>query len=288
MAIPAAWYSLPMAGFRGLLMLLGAPDTGKSTLARYLYGRLSAEGRRVAFLDGDPGQGTLGPPATLTLALGRAGDDTFPPAGPIRHRFVGATSPRGHMLPMVVGAARLVGAAREAGSETIVHDTTGLVEPAQGGLSLKLAKIELLRPAAVIAIQRTDELEPLLVPLRRSRGLSLFELRPSPAARPRDLTTRQAYRAAQFARYFAGARSWVVDFAHLAVIPAPDFVFSQLVALEDADGFLLSLGIVQRADLSARRVNLLTPLASPETANALRLGDLIVDPRTFRDQRIEM
>jgi polynucleotide 5'-hydroxyl-kinase GRC3/NOL9 len=273
-------------------MLLGAPDTGKSTLARYLYTRLAAKVQRVACLDGDPGQASLGPPATMTLVMGTGTD--YPPPGRRWRRFVGAVSPRGHMLPMLVGAAALVEVARDAGAGAIIYDTSGLVDPAQGGSALKLAKIDLLRPGTVMAIQREDELEPVLEPLRRFRGLRLYELHPSPAIEPRDPAFRRAHRADRFAAHFAGARPVLLRWDRLAVwprsgagargAPAPDFTYRQLVALEDGDGFVLGLGIVQGAEAQKREVTLLTPLASPDGVAALRLGDLTIDARTYQDQ----
>jgi len=281
--VPAAWerVDLPTAG---VVMVIGAPDTGKSAFARYLYRRLCHASRRVAFLDGDPGQSTLGPPSTVTLALGKSGDDSFPPAEKSWRRFVQAISPRGHMLPLLVSAARLIQQVQEQGAQIIVYDTTGFVDPMQGGLNLKLAKIELLRPTSILAIQRDQELEPLLVALRRQRNLRLVELRPSIAIRPRDVQTRQAHRASQFARYLASSQTVTVDWSQLAVLPAPRFAFHQLVALEDQDGFALGLGSVQSADMRAKQVTLLTPLSLLDRVRALRLGDLTLDPKTFRDQ----
>ena len=281
--IPPAWEKIDCAAIRDVLMVVGATDTGKSTFARYLYQRLCAQpGLRAAYLDGDPGQSTLGPPTTLTLALGNRGDASFPPAGPLWRRFVQATSPRGHMLPMLVGAARLVQAAHDAGATAVVYDTSGLVSSVDGGVNLKHAKIELLRPSVVFAIQRDRELEPLIAPLRRQ--VRLVELRASLAAQRRDVPTRQTYRASQYARYFSAARSLIVDWGRLAVFPVPRFAFNQLVALEDAGGFTLALGWVELAELKARRVTLRTPLASLDQVNALRLGDVTLDPGTFRDQ----
>ena len=94
---------------------------------------------------------------------------------------------------------------------------------------------------------------------------------PSPAVEPRDPAARRAHRADRFAAHFAGARA-VVRWDRLAVWTrrapvrraAPDFTYRQLVALEDGDGFVLGLGIVQGAEARAREVTLLTPLASPD------------------------
>jgi polynucleotide 5'-hydroxyl-kinase GRC3/NOL9 len=292
--VPPAWGEALSAPLRGTILLLGAPDTGKSTLARYLFAQLAAEGLRVACLDGDPGQTSLGPPATMTLIMGTGPD--YPPSGRRWRRFVGSVSPRGHMLPLLVGAAALAGVARSDGADALIYDTSGLVDPAQGGTALKLAKIDLLRPRTVIAIQREDELEPLLAPLRRCRWLRLHELNPSPAVEPRDPAARRARRAERFAAYFRGARPVVLGWDRLVCLPraapperglpAPDFVFRQLVALEDNGGFILGLGIVHAADIRTREVTLLTPLASPNGVEALRLGDLTVDARTYQDQRI--
>jgi polynucleotide 5'-kinase involved in rRNA processing len=75
-----------------------------------------------------------------------------------------------------------------------------------------------------------------------------------------------------------------VDWERLAVVPSPGFVFHRLAALEDADGFTLSLGIVQVADLHKKQVEMFTPLETLEGVDTLRLGDLTLDPQTFRDQ----
>ena len=92
----------------GVLLVVGATDTGKTTFARYVYRRLSAHHERLAFVDEDMGQATLGPPTTMSMALGQGDDAGFPPAGPQYRVFVGDISPTGHMLPTVVGARRLV------------------------------------------------------------------------------------------------------------------------------------------------------------------------------------
>jgi polynucleotide 5'-hydroxyl-kinase GRC3/NOL9 len=284
--IPPAWERITLSALSGALLIVGAPDTGKSTFARYLYRRLCACHERVAFVDGDVGQATLGPPTTMTLALGEAGDDGFPPAGPRYRTFVGDVSPRGHMLPTVVGAHRLVRKARQEGATVVVFDTTGLVDPAQGGGELKRAKVGLLRPTVVVGIQRRSELEHLLVPLRRSRRTRVIDLPASRAARRREVPVRQGHRAARFRLYFEGAHPLQVAWRRLAVIPAPVFIPHRLVALEDSAGFTLALGIVTASDPARNTITLYTPLPSLTGVDAVHLGDLALDPRTFCESRL--
>ena len=212
---------------------MGPTDVGKTTFSRYLFKGLCTVFPRVAYLDGDPGQSTLGPPGTMTLALAENGDDSFPPRGRKWRSFVGSVSPTGHMLHVLICGARLIGAAREAGVQVIVYDTTGLIDPARGGIYLKLAKIDLLRPAVLFAIQRDQELKSLLLPLRRSRRITVVELPRSPAVQQRDMEARKAHRAAQFAHYFASGSQLRVSWTRFAVLPAPHFSRHRLVALEE-------------------------------------------------------
>ena len=293
MDIPHSWTQLAVERLRGTILVIGAPDVGKTTLAQYLYQRLCAAARRVAYLDGDPGQSMLGPPTTMTVAVAHGGQDVFSLQERRWQSFVGAVSPRGHMLPLLVSACRLVGAAQDAGAEAIVYDTTGLVDRAQGGLALKLAKVDLLRPTAVVAIQHEQELESLLVPLRRSGRVRVIDLGPVPGVRRRDVQTRQAHRMRQFAAYFAAPEGVQeqhllnVDWSRLAVLPDCGFLPGRLVAMEDVHGFVLGLGIVTQNGVQTKRVTLYTPLQSMDGVDVLRLGDVTVDPQTFRDRRLD-
>ena len=64
--VPPDWRALAdrlEAGEWRRLIVLGAADTGKSTLCRYLGERLPG----TALLDADPGQKMVGPAACVTL-----------------------------------------------------------------------------------------------------------------------------------------------------------------------------------------------------------------------------
>ena len=267
-------------------MVMGAPDVGKSTFARYLYVWLASEGRRTAFLDGDPGQSVLGPPTTITLATGQPGERQFPPSGEVRRWFVGAVTPSGHMLPLLVGASRLVQAAFELGVDVVIYDTSGLVDPAQGGSALKQAKIDLLQPTAVYAIQSKDELEPLLTPLRSSQRTRVIDIAASPGAQRRDVPTRQAHRARQFAAYFRDARQMSLNWTRLPAFPAPRFALESLISFDDAGGFSRELGVVTELDRKNHNITLFTPLSSLEGIGSIKLGDAKLDLSNFRDYRV--
>ena len=280
---PPAWERLDLEVLTGTVLIAGGTNTGKSTLTRYLYRRLCAAGRRVAYLDGDPGQSTLGPPTTITLGLSAGGESAFPPAGELVRWFVGATSPSRHMLPLLAGAARLADRARTAAADVTLYDSSGLVDPVQGGAALKRALVDVLQPAAVITIQKQEELEPLLVPWRRMTGRRLLELSPAPAVRVRDAADRQAYRARQFAGYFEEAQPLTLEPPRYAVVPRLHFRRHQVLALRDAEGFTRALAIVLEDRQDEQRLTVLTPLAAADVITTLELGDLLLDPETFRD-----
>jgi len=285
MEIPADWKAIDLEGVQGPILVIGAPDVGKSTFARTLYERLRVQDKQVAFLDGDPGQSTLGPPTTITLSM--SGDEKgFPPEGTTWRWFVGSTSPAGHMLPLVVGASRLIRMAQEAGVEVVIYDTTGLVDPATGGNYLKISKIDLLKPSLVVAIQREDELEGLLTPLRRSHRTELIELKSPSDARRRNVKERQRQRAARYFSYFEKGDSLTLQWSSFAIFPEPRFEPNRLVALEDAHGFVLGLGILRSVHRSTGEITLTTPLRSVNDIDVIRIGDMRIDPETFRDHQI--
>jgi len=184
----------------GLVLLLGASDSGKTTLARWLMRALTATGRRVALVDGDIGQSTVGPPATAGLAFA-APAQIEPVLAPLALRFVGAVSPVGQMLSLAVGLKRLADKASAMGAEVLLVDTTGFVlGPA--ARRLKFHKIDLLTPQHLIALQRDDELEPILRLFEGRKGMAITRLPVSPRVIPRSFQVRRSYRAQRFVEYF--------------------------------------------------------------------------------------
>ncbi|MDQ7030763.1 MAG: Clp1/GlmU family protein [Ardenticatenia bacterium] len=272
--VPDEWAErLPHEPPRGLIMLVGAPDSGKTTLARYLWERFAPAVETAAWLDADIGQSTLGPPTTMTLAVTRyPASPPYPPKGMRRRYFVGNTSPRGHMLSVVVGVVRLARLALRQRAHFVVVDTTGLIAPERGGVALKQAKLELLRPRWVLALQRGDELEPILAPWDGHPVIRIVRLPVAEAAAPKTRERRRAHRREQFRRYFARAGRLVLALEELSVVGHGAPVPGLLVGLQDHDGFTRALGIVEDVESSSGRLVVRTPLRDSASVRALRLG----------------
>jgi len=265
----------------GTILLLGGTDSGKTTLAYALCDALVVAGRPcVAHLDLDVGQGTLGPPTTIGLRV-----STEP--GRLWHRFVGSISPRGYFLPAIVGAYMLKQKALALGAETIVVDTTGLVDPAAGGVALKRWKIELLQPAVVVALAQGRELEPIVAPLRHDGRVRLIEHKVSPQTVPRPQNRRIESRQSRWRDYFIGADRVRLSLRELALWDGRRIRRGQVAGLLDAEGFVLTLGVVRGYEAVSTTLEVLTPPVDPAEVRGLTLGSLLVDPATGVEQKIE-
>jgi polynucleotide 5'-hydroxyl-kinase GRC3/NOL9 len=180
-----------------VILVLGGCDTGKSSFCRFLATELLACGHSVAIVDADLGQKDIGPPASVTLGRVTGTAERWIAVTEELY-FVGSTNPVGRMLPLVIGTTRLVGAANAA---FVIVDTTGYIDGA--GRVLKGYEIDAVRPDLIVAMEKRDELQPIL----RSHGTYRTErIRPSPKARPRDRWQRELGRKQAFAAYFREAR----------------------------------------------------------------------------------
>ncbi|MDD3580476.1 MAG: polynucleotide 5'-hydroxyl-kinase [Desulfobacca sp.] len=214
--LPRAWEQAAgrFLETEGLTLVLGGTDSGKSTLCRYLVYRAYVAGQRVALIDCDLGQSHLGPPATLGLGLyppRQPGDDgLFPEA----LYFIGQTSPVGQVLEVVVGTRRLADQARDHGIRWIVVNTSGFIQ-GPGALQLKWAQMELLAPQLILALEKAQELESILIPLRR-RQAPMMRLPRSQRAVAKSWEDRRQYREARFRGYFRDATRHLFSMSRLA------------------------------------------------------------------------
>jgi polynucleotide 5'-hydroxyl-kinase GRC3/NOL9 len=180
----------------GRAVILGATDSGKSTLVRYLAAKLLEAGISVCLVDADVGQSALGLPGTISMKRFIRGKDL----NDYRFKrmfFIGDVNPARRISSMIHGAKRMTTACGQASGMTLI-DTTGLIS-GRAAEVLKVGKIRAINPRHIIALQRGNELETMLglVP-----DIRIHRPGVSPMARARTAPERSAYRRKKFWDYF--------------------------------------------------------------------------------------
>lgn len=196
----------------GLVVVLGATDTGKSTLVLELAQQLGAAGTSTAVVDIDTGQSDLGPPGVIAMARVHGEVKGWSDLQLEAAFFVGATSPPGLEALFLAGCWRMVAAAHRLGAGTVVVNTTGLVHGPRGRY-LNQALLEGLRPRHLVAIQRAQELEHLLSACPYPVDIWRQGVRPGVQAKDREM--RRASREMGYRRALRGALVRVLDLAQV-------------------------------------------------------------------------
>ncbi len=189
----------------GVVLLMGATDVGKSTLALQAANAAATAGRPVAVVDTDVGQSEVGPPGTVGVVRLDGPVASLTELKPRALAFVGDTSPVGHLLPLLQGSRRLVDHARSRGDELVVVDTSGMVE-GRLGEKLKLAEATILQPSLVMVVARGGELTRLESLVRGSCAAPVIRVRSAPDVRKKSPVYRRTQRANRMNRHFEGAR----------------------------------------------------------------------------------
>lgn len=294
-----AWQVLSRAPARrpGVVLFLGASDTGKTTSLRAAATHLAQTGiLPLAVVDADIGQSTIGPPTTVDLTL--VTKNNWPmllngrlPCHAIR--FVGAFSPVGYLLQTIVATKKLVDKAVSRGSKAVLVDTTGLIAQSVG-FQLKLNKIQLLEPSYVVALQREWELEALLSALARWPGLTIHRLAVSDHVRTRSPAERYRYRTSCFALYFRDATRVSLETSKLSILSPPtglsklttdtlpavispgSFPWQSfagcLLGLNNARNETLALGLLERVSHRGATISVLTPLRNSARVRIVQMA----------------
>lgn len=278
--VPESWTDLARRLTRGeakRVFVLGAADSGKSTLCRFLLDAVRAAGRPAAILDLDPGQKLIGPPACVTL--GRTGADGGLALAAMA--FVGAIDPMRGFRRTVQGTARLSGL--PAAEEIVLANSDGLLRGP--GRSLKAAEIRSFQPDLLVTLGGDPALDAVL---EDHAGLPARRLEASSLARRKTQGERKAARRQAFHSHFAVARPWPVPAGRLRIedAPAAGLPPRLLAGLADRNGHDLALAIVLTpGDPTGHGLVLLTGPAGRRHARRLRCGSLVLDA-DCREQRL--
>jgi len=270
----------------GVTMLIGGLDTGKTTVAMDAIKHALAAGHRPVLVDADIGISTVGPPACVGLKIFETEADLQHAHEPDALHFVGAITSSRLVLQQVVATAVMVERARRLG-DVIVVDTTA-VSSGVSGETLKYHKAELCRPDRVIALQRGEEMEPVVGMLRRFLDLDVVTAPTDPGLNPLGPDERARKRTEAFSKALRPPLDrWKVR----PTVFAPTLpvglnlgrLDKVLVGVQDSTGGCLGLGILQVEDDTLR---VMTNVG--EGMTGLRLGSLRVDPDTYEGTVINL
>jgi polynucleotide 5'-kinase involved in rRNA processing len=270
----------------GVTMLIGGLDTGKTTVALDAVRLALASGRRPVLVDADVGNSTIGPPACVGMKVFRSPDDLDRIDQPDSLHFVGTITPSRLVLQHVVATAVMVERARQEG-DLVIIDTTA-VAAGVAGETLKYHKTELCRPDKVIALQRGEEMEPVVGMLRRFLGVEVITAPTDPSLIPLSPDGRARKRAEGFASaLISPLERWKVR----PTVFAPTLpvglnlgrLEGVLVGVQDANGSCLGLGLLSHDEESLR-----VETNVGEGMTGLRLGSMKLDPRTFEPTMLNL
>lgn len=273
-------------GERGVVMVMGTANTGKTTMSRLLIRDALDEGRSVAFVDADVAVPTVGAPACVGLRWVRSQSDLDDLSRPDAMRFVGSTQPHGVVLPHVVATATLVEEARK-GADFIVLDTSSVVSGVIGQ-TLTYHLTELCNPNLIIAMQRGEELEPGIGMLRRFLGARIAKSEPPPGLQLVGPLEQRSRLIAAFQKAFEpDLQRWRVHSSVFAPTLPEAFDLSRLegmlVGVLNETGACLGLGALEHDDGVVR-----VATRFGDQMRGLRLGSMRIDLDTYETSRVRL
>jgi polynucleotide 5'-hydroxyl-kinase GRC3/NOL9 len=289
---PKEWHALldVLEKERGIAIILGATDTGKSTFAKFLIFNLCKRGLKVALVDADIGQSFLGPPTTISLSTFKSDPDWEVVLSPPEIFFVGSTTPEGHFPIHLKGVKKMVGKAPSYGAEVIIVDTTGFIL-GDAGIELKRKKIDLLSPRFLIALQKSEEIEPLLQLYEGNPFHKILRLPLSEQAKPKSLEERRINRTNKFQEYFKHAIIQESPIENIQIEgevldPNGDVlpidwalkINGLLVGLKDSNDETLALGLIKNYFEEKKILRVFTPVRDIQGMKTIQLSSLKVIP----------
>jgi polynucleotide 5'-hydroxyl-kinase GRC3/NOL9 len=196
------------------VMVLGRTDSGKTSLIRLFVQYLIKRNRKIAVIDADIGQSTLGPPGTVGLCV-LDNQHLQSRIIPVDYTvFVGAISPERCTENFVKSVCRLNRICQQEVIDKVLIDTTGLISGSLG-VYLKSILIKKISPSLLIALQWNDELEPILREFENDNSIQIFRLKPYQNIKKKDWRERKERRRKQFRSYFQGSILRDIDFSSI-------------------------------------------------------------------------
>jgi len=200
-----------------LVMILGAVDSGKTTLSSLLIRHWQQQKCTAGVMDLDLGQSEIGPPATLGYAIAQSPFTTIGDLTPRGLAFVGDVTPIHDVPQILIGARRMMDDLQALKPDVVVIDTCGYVR-GMGARHFKLQLVELLRPTHLFVLQRNNEMQPILSALQNRTDWDLTVASVPAVVSRKSPTFRSENRRVLFARYFSEAKPYAIEMDQVSFI----------------------------------------------------------------------
>ncbi|MFQ6056867.1 MAG: Clp1/GlmU family protein, partial [Methanosarcinales archaeon] len=208
-----------------------------------------------------------------------------------------------------------------ANTDFVLIDTTGLIQFT--GRALKTYKIEILKPDLIIALQRKDELEPILKPFEY---MNIIRLTVSEKANKKGIEARRFLRELSFKKYFEKCKEIFLDLNDLKFLRSyifsgeeiefPNFLYTEkipegfvvvsdkytkrpntltiqngfeknlLVGLMDLKNRVLGLGIIEFIDYNNKKIKILSQVEKNQI-KIIIMGGIKIDKNGKEIEKIK-
>jgi len=198
-------------GKPSVALVMGAVDSGKTSLCTFLANNALRAKRTVGVIDADLGQSDIGPPTTVGLAyIHKPIRDLFYAKAEEVH-FIGLTSPGGAESRVVTCINDFKKRAFQEAKDFLVINTDGWVE-GEDAVQYKVMLVEKVVPSIVVGIEGEKELSPILSRLSKPSALTIET---STAVKKRDRDQRKALRELGYKKHLRNSKveafplSWI-------------------------------------------------------------------------------
>ena len=280
--IPPSWRDAAdvLVRTRGLAVILGDVDSGKSTLSTFLANTCIDHRVQTSVIDGDVGQADIGPPTTTSSSTVNKHIANLQELRPERSYFIGDTSPSSIPDKLVQSITHLKDKIPTR-SEITILNTDGWVREDEA-VEHKLKLLDRLRPDLVLALGLDHELDHILELQKRPT----LRLESSSFARRRTREERKKAREEGYRRFLKNPirLDLRLNTIKLRMFNAPkqqrldqtSMHKGTLVGILDEKGELLSIGRIERIGNGIIRIT----TKAEETPRTVEIGAVILSSRS--------
>ncbi len=279
--VPIAWNEAAhvLKRQRGVCVIIGDVDSGKSSLCTFLANKCLEETGKIGIVDADVGQADIGPPTTINSSIVQTPIIGLHKAIAGTSFFIGDTSPSFVPDKLVTLATRLKKSITRTADILLVNTDGWLGE--FNALRHKQLLLEELQPDLVIGLSRSNEtIEPLL---ERVKSASL-KLPSSSFARNRTKEERKKAREAGYRRFLQGShklgisqetRVRMFDQLEQTVFPENRRFRGFVAGLLDQNEELLSIGRINHVENG----KVVVETRTDETPAILEIGNIAISSK---------